>query len=140
VVDMSESPFTSKHSLKLFIIESLEAITNLLKAIDHPTRLEILTRLLPEDKELKELSDELKIQKTLVANHVSQLMDCGLVEKLERGIYRITFDGLDLLEANAKVFLSMKIREHERLEAQRRRYQTMISRYTNLGKLFETKE
>ncbi|MCG3226224.1 MAG: effector binding domain-containing protein [Candidatus Heimdallarchaeota archaeon] len=130
---MGKMSFSSKEALKLFVLESLEEIANLHKALDHPTRLEILARLLVEDKEFKDLLEEMDIQKTTLANHLNMLVDYALVERENRGCYRISVDGEDLFQASAKVFLDMKVREQERQEALRMRYETLIKKYTVIG-------
>ncbi len=130
--NMDDMPFSSKESLKLFILESMSDIANLHKALDHPTRIEILARLLTEELEFKDLQEKMNIPKTSLANHLSQLIDCSLVERLDRGVYQISFDGEDILKASAKVFLDIKIREQEKLEILRLRYEAMIKRYTKI--------
>jgi len=120
---MGNMPFYDKESIQLFILESLEEISNLHKALDHPTRLEILARLLTEPMEFSELQEKLRIAKTSLANHLTTLVDCGLVEKRERGLYQISFDGEDILTSSAKTFLEIKVREQEKLETLRLRYE-----------------
>ncbi len=129
---MDDMPFSSKESLKLFVIESMSDIANLHKALDHTTRIEILARLLTEELEFKDLQEKMNIPKTSLANHLTQLVDCGLVERLDRGVYQISFDGEDILKSSAKVFLDIKIREQERLESHRLFYEAMIKRYTKI--------
>jgi DNA gyrase inhibitor GyrI/DNA-binding HxlR family transcriptional regulator len=133
VYKMSEMSFSSKEALMLFVLESLEEIANLHKALDHPTRLEILARLLVEDKEFKDLLDEIDIYKTTLANHLNMLVDYALVERENRGLYRISADGEDLFKATAKVFLDIKVREQERQEARRMRFEAQIKKYTVIG-------
>ncbi|MHA1446183.1 MAG: effector binding domain-containing protein [Candidatus Heimdallarchaeaceae archaeon] len=130
---MGNKPFYNKESIQLFILESLEEISNLHKALDHPTRLEILARLLTEPMEFSNLQEKLRIAKTSLANHLTTLVDCGLVEKRERGLYQISFDGEDILTSSAKTFLEIKIREQEKLETLRLRYEALINKYTVLG-------
>ncbi len=130
---MGNMPFHNNESIQLFILESLDEIADFHKALDHPTRLEILARLLTEPLEFSELQEAMKIAKTSLANHITTLMECGLVEKIERGLYQISFDGEDLLKNSAKTFLEIKIREQERLESLRLRYEALINKYTVLG-------
>ena len=127
---MSDSPFSSINALKLFILESINDMVDLHKALDHPTRLEILARLLIDYKEFKDLLNEMNIPKTTLANHLSILIDFGLVEKLDRGLYRISFDGEELLEASATVYLNSKIREQQRLERLKEHFKNLIRKYT----------
>jgi len=49
---------------------------------------------------------------------------------MERGVYKISFDGADIINSSAKSFLDMKVREQERLESLRLYYESIISRYT----------
>ncbi len=130
--NMDDMPFSSKESLKLFVLESMSEIADLHKALDHPTRIEILARLLTQELEFKDLQDEMNIPKTSLANHLTQLIDCCLVERLDRGVYQISFDGEDILKSSAKVFLDIKIREQEKLESLRLKYESMIKRYTKI--------
>lgn len=130
---MGNMPFYNKESIQLFILESLEEISNLHKALDHPTRLEILARLLTEPMEFSNLQEKLRMAKTSLANHLTTLVDCGLVEKRERGLYQISFDGEDILTSSAKTFLEIKVREQEKLETLRLRYEALINKYTVLG-------
>lgn len=130
---MGNMPFYNKESIQLFILESLEEISNLHKALDHPTRLEILARLLTEPMEFSNLQEKLRMAKTSLANHLTTLVDCGLVEKRERGLYQISFDGEDILTSSAKTFLEIKVREQEKLKTLRLRYEALINKYTVLG-------
>ncbi len=127
---MGEKLFSSKDSLKMFILESLNDLACLFKNLDHPTRLEILARLIPDEMEFGDLQKAMDIPKTSLANHLIQLTESGLVEKLDRGVYRISFDGEDIMNSSAKSFLDMKVREQERLETLRLRYESIISKYT----------
>lgn len=127
---MGEKLFSSKESLKMFILESLNDFANLFKCLDHPTRLEILARLISEEMEFKDLQQAMDIPKTSLANHLIQLVESGLIERMVRGVYRISFDGEDIISSSAKSFLDMKVREQERLETLRLRYESIISRYT----------
>ena len=131
--NMGNMPFHNNEAIQLFILESLEEIAELHKALDHATRIEILARLLTEELEFNELQESMRIAKTSLANHLTILMDSGLVEKRERGLYQISFDGQDVLTNAAKTFLEMKVRERERLESLRLRYEALISKYTVLG-------
>lgn len=130
---MGNMPFHNNESIRQFILESKNDIADLHKALDHPTRIEILARLLTEELEFSELQEAIKVAKTSLANHLTSLLECGLIEKRERGLYQISFDGQDVLKNTAKTFLEIKIRENERLESLRLRYEALINKYTVLG-------
>lgn len=131
--NMGNMPFHNNEAIQMFILESLNEIAELHKALDHPTRIEILARLITSELEFNELQELMNIAKTSLANHLTILLDCGLIEKRDRGLYQISFDGEDVLKNTAKMFLEIKVREKERLESLRLRYEAMISKYTILG-------
>lgn len=127
-----EDLFRSLSDIAAFVIDTKEDMARLLKAIDHPHRLDLLARLLREPKQLWELADETELHKSLLTNHLQQLTEAGLVMKMARGLYGISRDGVDLLEAVTKVFLESKMREQRRFELKQERYKEILSRYTTI--------
>lgn len=124
---MANPPFESKQAMKSFILESTEEITALLRAISHPKRFLLLGLLLDESQsDLNTLVEKTGMQKSALGNHLGILIEKNLVEKLDRGVYRLTIAGEELLQATTQSFLETKLREHERWEQLRRR----IGRYT----------
>ncbi|MFX1251434.1 MAG: GyrI-like domain-containing protein [Promethearchaeota archaeon] len=123
---MVDSPFESKTAMKLFILESVEGITELIRVLDHPKRIEILALLLDQTMSFKTLLEHTDFQKSALSNHLSVLVDKNLIKKLDRGVYRLTIEGVDLISKIAQSYLDAKIREQERLEQLR----TLIGRYT----------
>ena len=137
---MGNMPFHNNESIQLFILESLEDIADFHRALNHPTRLEILARLLTQPLEFNELQETMKIAKTSLANHLTSLIEYKLIEKIDRGFYQISIDGEDLLKNSAKTYLEIKIREKERLESLRLRYEALINKYTILGSKYQMPE
>ncbi|MFX0171415.1 MAG: GyrI-like domain-containing protein [Candidatus Hodarchaeota archaeon] len=127
---MKDQPFESEEAMKAFILETVDEISELLKTLQHPKRLEILSLMLKAELEFGTLMEKTGLPKSALGNHLSELLDKNLIEKLDRGIYRITSDGKEFLSNLSKSYLHAKIREQERLELHRRRYQEIISRYT----------
>ncbi|MHA2245700.1 MAG: GyrI-like domain-containing protein [Candidatus Hodarchaeales archaeon] len=127
---MTDQSFESEEAMKAFILETADEISELLKTLQHPRRLEILTLMLKKEKEFGTLMTHTKLPKSALGNHLTELLEKNLIEKLDRGIYRITIDGQEFLSSISSIFLNAKIREQERLESQRKRYQDMIARYT----------
>ena len=123
---MANPPFESKQAMKSFVLESVNEITTLLKTIDHPRRFQILALLIDETMQLNRLAELTSQQKSALGNHLSILVDRNLVEKLDRGLYRLTSSGEQLVTQISQSFLDVKMREHERWERLRRR----IGRYT----------
>ncbi|NHJ02835.1 MAG: ArsR family transcriptional regulator [Candidatus Heimdallarchaeota archaeon] len=113
----SDSPFTSKAKLREFMLQSLDGILDLLNSLAHPRRMELLLYMLGgRPISFKELQEQIDLQKSALAHHLSVLVDKSLVEKTEKGVYQITLDGDDLLERIAHSFLEAKFREQARLE------------------------
>ncbi|MFX0086382.1 MAG: GyrI-like domain-containing protein [Candidatus Hodarchaeota archaeon] len=127
---MTDQPFQSEESMKKFILETVDEISELLKTLQHPKRLEILALMLKEEIAFGTLLNKTGLAKSALGNHLTELHEKDLIEKLDRGIYRITNDGMEFLTNISTYYLNAKIREQERLERQQRRYQDMISRYT----------
>ncbi|MFX0122573.1 MAG: GyrI-like domain-containing protein [Candidatus Hodarchaeota archaeon] len=127
---MTGQPFESEEAMKSFILETVDEISELLKTLQHPKRLEILTFMLKEEKEFGTLMEQTGLPKSALGNHLTALLEKNLIEKLDRGVYRITLDGREFLSNISIYHLNAKIREQDRLERQQRRYQDMISRYT----------
>ncbi len=99
------------------MMKSIDGIIDLLKTLDHPKRLEMLISMIGGDTiPFKELLTITKLQKSALAHHLSVLVDKGMIEKKEKGIYQITIDGEDLLERIAESYIEAKIREQNRLD------------------------
>ncbi|MHA2296491.1 MAG: GyrI-like domain-containing protein [Candidatus Hodarchaeales archaeon] len=127
---MTDHPFESKEAMKAFILEAVDEISELLKTLSHPKRLEILALMMSEQKDFGALMEKTGLHKSALGNHLNNLLEKNLIEKLDRGVYRITVDGQELLSSVSKCYLNAKVSEQERLERHRRKYQEMISRYT----------
>ncbi|MHA2111825.1 MAG: ArsR/SmtB family transcription factor [Candidatus Hodarchaeales archaeon] len=127
---MVEQPFKTKTTLKQFVLESAVDIADLLKSITHPKRLQILALMSESSCSLSDLLTKLDLQKSALANYLSTLVENNLVEKIDRGLYRITVDGEDLLERVAISYFDIMIREKERLL----KLQEMLNRYTSVEK------
>jgi ArsR family transcriptional regulator len=127
---MVEQPFRTKTALRQLVLESADDIADLLKSITHPKRLQILALMSESSCTLSDLLSKLDLQKSALANYLSALVENNLVEKIERGLYRITIDGEDLLERVAISYFDIMIREKERLL----KLQEMLNRYTSVEK------
>jgi DNA-binding transcriptional ArsR family regulator len=112
---MKDQPFESEEAMKSFILETVDEISELLKTLQHPKRLEILTLMLKAELEFGTLMDKTGLPKSALGNHLSELLDKNLIEKLNRGLYRISSDGKEFLSNLSKSYLHAKIREQERL-------------------------
>ncbi|MFX0211808.1 MAG: ArsR/SmtB family transcription factor [Candidatus Hodarchaeota archaeon] len=99
------------------LLDSLEVIGRLLKTVSQSNRLKVLGLLVNNPKEFSYLLEETYITKTALANHITLLIQSGLVKRIERGRYCITEDGSELLRATVKVYNESKTRkEVERVQ------------------------
>lgn len=126
---MTEQPFDSRGNMEQFVLESLDEIITLLKTIDHPQRLRILAFVIDTPKTFKELLEQTGLQKSALGNHLNILNSENLIQKIDRGLYRVTDDGEAMFQHIAQSFLEIKLREQERLERIRR----LIGKYTTYG-------
>jgi DNA-binding transcriptional ArsR family regulator len=109
-------------SLQNILRESPNGIAELLKLAAHPARIQIMALLLQGKCEFSTLMQETKLSKTAVANHLNQLVNRELVEKIGRGKYGLTGDGRELLTAAGTVYQSSVARQKAMQEALSKRY------------------
>jgi len=68
-------------------------IAEIFTALSNESRLLMLSYLLDGEKDLKFLIEKTGLSKNGLVNHLSTLMDAGLVERVSRGKYGVTKDG-----------------------------------------------
>lgn len=102
--------------------ESPKSVAELLKAAAHQGRVRILSLLLEENQDLSSFVDETGLSKNAIVNHLTILIDNGLVERVGRGEYALTHDGLDLIKAAASVYRDSTLRKQERRRLSQRLY------------------
>lgn len=109
---------------------------NVAKALANESRLKILTQLYVEPLTFKGLKEITALEKSALANNLSKLLDIGLVEKYQHGIYRITEDGKKLLETLAGFIKESRERKRkDQIEqAQRQMIQPFLERHTRDAK------
>ena len=76
-----------------FLLNSSAEIVSILKTIAHKKRFEILILLLDRPLTFQILLEETDLKKSALANHLNDLKDKFLVEKVQHGTYKITDDG-----------------------------------------------
>jgi predicted transcriptional regulator len=69
------------------------------KALANENRFKVLIQLYAEPTTFKNLKEVTELEKSALANNLNKLLDVGLVEKTQHGIYAITEDGKRLLQA-----------------------------------------
>ena len=102
------------------------------KALANESRFKILTQLYIEPQTFKNLKEISGLEKSALANNLLRLLDIGLVEKHQHGIYKITDDGKKLLDTLAAFIKESSDRKHENqiANAQRQMVQSFLERHT----------
>jgi len=108
--------------LHSILLESPKGVAELIKSAAHPVRIQILALLLRGEHDFSKLMQETELSKTALANHLKQLMNKRLVQRVARGEYRLTVDGKELLNAAATMYKDSAQREETQRELLRRRY------------------
>ncbi|MFW9993529.1 MAG: ArsR/SmtB family transcription factor [Candidatus Odinarchaeota archaeon] len=114
------SKIVSDSDIQTLLLNSLVGITDLLKTLTHPKRLQILALVVITPKRFSFLHSKANISKTALANHLNILIKSGLVEKIERGKYSITKDGKDLLKSTARTYNQIESRNAGKMELLRK--------------------
>jgi predicted transcriptional regulator len=78
-------------------VEVVKTLAECLMAIGHPTRFKIVEYCLKSHR-FTEIILDLRLNPASFKFHSSVLIDCNLIERLERGVYRTTELGKRLLE------------------------------------------
>jgi DNA-binding HxlR family transcriptional regulator len=92
-------------------LDNIEGLTEFLKAIAHPKRIQILTLLNEQTSNFSLLKRQTDLQKTALSNNLTILIETKLIARFERGKYRITKDGQELLNAINQFYEKAKVRE-----------------------------
>lgn len=80
-------------------LELGEDTLKIAKALANESRFKVLIQLYAEPVTFKKLKEVTTLEKSALANNLNKLLDVGLVEKSQHGVYAITEDGKKLLEA-----------------------------------------
>lgn len=96
-----------------FLLDSMEEIVTILKAIGNPNRFKILIVLLDGPSNFQMLLNETNLKKSTLANHLSQLINAGLMEKIQHGTYCLTEDGKKYMRTVGNTFKTSKMLEEQ---------------------------
>jgi len=81
------------------LLELGEDTVKIAKALANESRFKVLIQLYAEPVTFKKLKEVTALEKSALANNLNKLLDVGLVEKSQHGIYAITEDGKKLIES-----------------------------------------
>ena len=100
---------------------SFTEITEILKALGNAKRLRILVFLLNGPQSYNSIVNELQLKKTAISNHLTHLLNVGLIHRGDYGIYENTEDGIEFLKALERAYQESPSRQIERFERMERR-------------------
>ena len=106
------------------------------KALANENRFKVLIQLYAEPITFKNLKEVTELEKSALANNLNKLLDVGLVEKYQHGIYAITEDGKKLLEALEEFIKGSKERKRKFkiANSQRQMMKPFLERHTRNSK------
>ena len=109
-----------------------EETLQIAKALANENRFKVLIQLYAEPTTFKNLKEVTELEKSALANNLNKLLDVGLVEKSQHGIYAITEDGKKLLEA-LETFIKESNEQKRKVKvanAQRQMMKPFLERHT----------
>jgi predicted transcriptional regulator len=106
---------------------------NIAKALANESRFKILTHLYAEPTTFKKLKEVTELEKSALANNLNKLLNVGLIEKSQHGVYAITEDGKKLLEALEEFIKGSKERKRKLriAKAQHQMIKPFLERHAN---------
>ena len=84
---------------KDLLASSGAGIAEVLSSFANERRLQLFAMMIDGPRGFEELQNASGLSKTAVANHLKRLLRTGVVQKLERGTYVLSEDGLNILSA-----------------------------------------
>jgi len=90
--------------------ESTKTLSNILRALAHPKRIEIISYLSSSQREYSAILRNSGISRTALANHLNLLVENGLVERIERGSYSLSKDGNTFYQSIIQTYHNSKAR------------------------------
>lgn len=97
---------------------SPDEIASVIKSLGHPKRLVVVNALWSESSAFIDLQNATGLSKTALVHHLDKLVDTGIVNRFERGIYGLTEDGRELVTASVAAYAQSQKRKED--EAARR--------------------
>ncbi|MCK5238266.1 MAG: effector binding domain-containing protein [Candidatus Thorarchaeota archaeon] len=105
-------------NVKEMLEKSSDEIAAVIKSLGHPKRLEVVNVLWSEPSAFIDLQNATGLSKTALVHHLDKLVENGIVNRLERGRYELTGDGVELVSASVVAYARSQKRKED--EAARR--------------------
>ena len=93
--------------------QSAEALAEYFLAVSHPKRLMVLSLLVNESMNFGDLLGKTGIRKTALSNHLTQLVEKRLIQRVSHGHYALTKDGKHVLSAVLGIYKDSTLRKEE---------------------------
>jgi predicted transcriptional regulator len=103
-----------------FLMNSSDDIVSLLKIIAHINRFRILVLLLSGPLTFQTLLEQMDLKKSALANHLTELKDSNLVERIHHGTYEISENGKNYIKSIEKTYRENKVIEKKIWESKQR--------------------
>ncbi len=104
-----------------FLMNSSDEIVSILKTIAHINRFKIMVLLLNGPLNFQTLLEEMDIKKSALANHLTELKNHNLVDKVQHGTYKITENGKNYIISIEKTYKENKVVEKKIWESKQRK-------------------
>jgi DNA-binding transcriptional ArsR family regulator len=105
---------------QVFLMNSSDEIISILKAIAHINRFRILVLLLNGPLTFQMLLEQTDIKKSALANHLTELKDSDLVNKIQHGRYEISENGKNYIKSIEETYKENKAMEKKVWESKQR--------------------
>jgi len=103
-----------------FLMNSSDDIVSILKTIAHINRFRILILLLNGPLTFQTLLEQMDLKKSALANHLTELKDSNLVDKVHHGTYEISENGKNYIKSIEKTYRENKVIEKKVWESKQR--------------------
>jgi predicted transcriptional regulator len=103
-----------------FLINSSDEILSILKTIAHVNRFRILVLLLKGPLTFQTLLEQMEIKKSALANHLMELKNNNLVDKIQHGTYQISENGMNYIKSVERTYRENKTIEKRIWESKQR--------------------
>ncbi len=117
-------------------LENAEYIAKLIAAVNHPNRIKILGLLCEKPVKFGLFKKEINLERTAISNHLTFLMERGLISKTSYGVYEITEDGKNLLKTIVDVYMKSKMQQ---IASQKKKEEELLLKYRNYNKMGEVR-
>lgn len=105
---------------QVFLMNSSDEIISILKAIAHINRFRVLVLLLNGPLTFQTLLEQTDIKKSALANHLTELKDSDLVNKIQHGRYEISENGKNYIKSIEETYKENKAMEKKVWESKQR--------------------